>query len=182
MLVPGMGAATDVARENRHRPWDRRAREDPPNSREPDAPPPVVEEGVTYDVASYANRFKSQIWRLNAYAEEPAPPDRDGDNRLFDFFGHLNLLLLAVREGDIARARAAADALEMEVLAERIVEPPPGPPAAPRWAGNFGALSNPADPYDEFVAAEDTVLADLPAGDVAYDTLTQYRADDAPVV
>lgn len=182
MLVPGLGAAMDVAREKRHRAPDRRAREEPPSSREPEAAPPVVEESATYDAAYFANRFKSQMWRLSAYAQEPPPPDRDGDSKLFEFFAHLNLLLLAVRQGDIASARAAADALEMEVLAERGLAPSAGGPAAAPWAGNFGRLTSAADSYDEFAETPDPAVVDAPVGGVAYDTLTHYLADDAPPV
>ncbi|MDE3174964.1 MAG: hypothetical protein KGM15_02515 [Pseudomonadota bacterium] len=176
MFVPGLGAVTDVTRDKRHRAGDRRAPDDPPHAREPDAAPPPHEEGAAFDV-DFANRFKSQIWRLGAGAEEPPP-----DPGLFDFFGHLNVLLLAVRDGDIERARAAADALEMEVLVERCAGQPASEPAAPLWTGNFGRLSNAADLYHDSAAAPDSPPADAPAGGAVYDTLTHYLADDALTV
>ena len=170
MLVPGLGAATDVARDKRHRAADRRAGEDWPSPREPEAAPAVDAE--PYDAAYYASRFKSEVWTLGASAEPQKPlpaPDHESDARLFDFFGHLSVLLVAVRAGDIERARAAADALEMEVLVERSAGRDLSGPAALPWVADLGRMLRPAA----------AAAAEAPIGGAAYDTLAHYLADDA---
>ncbi len=86
------------------------------------------------DVAYYAGRFRADLSQLGGPAEpreERADvSDSQGDPALFDFFGNLSVLLLAVRAGDLPRAQAAANALEMEVLVERSAGRA-GEPAAP---------------------------------------------------
>ena len=56
-------------------------------------------------------------FRRSRGRRRPARPP--GDSALIDFFGNLSVLLVAVRAGDIGRARAAADALELDALVER---------------------------------------------------------------
>jgi hypothetical protein len=168
----------------------------------PDPPPPPSEspaDAHPLDVAFFAGRFRADLSRLgsdNGEAETSAAHD---DPALFDFFGNLNILLLAVRSGDLPRAQAAADALEMEVLVERSAgrrgeaspphmlddlgrllgaAPTPDdgaaakPPAAEFAPPTAPAAAPPPDPYAEH---------DADAGGAAYDTLSHYFDDEARV-
>ena len=121
MAMSGLTATIDHAAEARYR--ERRAgdRSPRPELQLPPSPPPANDSGDGFDAAYYGRRFKTDLSRLRVFdgAEEPPPaPDPAGDSALIDFFGHLSLLLVAVRAGDIGRARAAADALALDALVE----------------------------------------------------------------
>jgi hypothetical protein len=127
-----LSVAEESALEMRHRAADRRAQPDrshgPAFAAAGLSPAPNAAEGSgdAYDAAFYASRFKANLSQLNVPAEgrETSSPDpsaqaEESDQSLFNFFGNLSVLLVAVRAGDLTRARAAADVLEMEVLVER---------------------------------------------------------------
>jgi hypothetical protein len=108
MPLSGVKATTDYPPDARYRerraPFDRPTKlEDPPAS-----PAPGAKTGEDYDAAFYARRFKTDLSQLKAFdgAEEStaSPPDPEGDSALMEFFGHLSVLLVAVRSGDISRA------------------------------------------------------------------------------
>ena len=186
MVLAEVSATGDATRVGYNFP-DRRPSHEPPQPLEPPTPPaaePAEQHSV--DVAFHANRFRADLSQLGAPAEpyehEPGASDAQGDPALFDFFGNLNVLLLAVRAGDLARARAAASALEMEVLVERSAGRA-GEPVSGRRLEDFGRLFGPhpkreattlgpvltaapapPDPYgelgaDEGAAAEDAAAA-----------------------
>lgn len=106
-----------------YRPPDRRAVLDFVAPVEPAPPPPEpAPEFSPLDVALFASRFKADLTRLRPPSEPVSDSDAseaESDAHLFDFFGNLSVLLLAVRAGDLTRAQSAADALEMDVLVER---------------------------------------------------------------
>jgi hypothetical protein len=197
MPLSGLIATTEHVSEARYR--ERRAPPDRPNK--PQALPAIApfaadeaEDG--YDADYYGRRFKTDLSQLKVFdgtEEAPPPPDAGEDSALFDFFGHLSVLLVAVRAGDIARAQSAADALELDALVDRNIARRSGGSAA--MLGDLVALLGAAQSRDETaarVAAKD--LADdlqsvvaLPAyalrdphavaaedAGAAYDTLTQY--------
>ena len=187
-------ATTEFAPGGRYRARDRRAPPDRSAKTEGQESPAAEE---SFDPAYYAGRFKTDLTQLQAFegAREPANPrESENDQQLFDFFGNLSVLLLAVRAGDINRAQAAADALEMEVLVERSASRRPG--AATPMLDDLGALLSAAQSHDETAArlAAEGLAADFqniagPASDApapqfddggaAYDTLTQYLGDGA---
>lgn len=47
------------------------------------------------------------------------PPDLQGPRAEANFYAHLNRLVAAIRDGDLARARALVETLETEMLVER---------------------------------------------------------------
>jgi len=177
----GLVAATEFAPGGRYREPPRRAPQERPAKRSPQEPPQAPEE--PFDPDYYAGRFKADLTQLQSFegARDAAiPANAEGDQRLFDFFGNLNVLLLAVRAGDLSRAQAAADALEMEVLVERSAGRRPG--SAAHVFEGLGAASprvetegNTSDPPAAAYAPE----ASLDDGGVAYETLTQYLEGDA---
>jgi hypothetical protein len=190
MSWSGLIAATELAPGARYRGPPRRAPQERPVKTEAQEPPPAPVE--TFDPDYYAGRFKTDLSQLQAFEgarEAPSPANAESDQQLFDFFGNLSVLLLAVRAGDLSRAQAAADALEMEVLVERSAGRRPGPAAA--MLDDLGALFSAVQSRDENAAraaahglAADFQSAANPApepqtaqpedGGAAYDTLTQY--------
>jgi hypothetical protein len=203
MAMSGLTATIDHAAEARYR--ERRAAADRPQRPElqlPPSPTPANDSGDGFDAAYFGRRFKSDLWRLKAFdgAEETAPAaDPAGDSALIDFFGHLSLLLVAVRAGDLGRAQAAADALALDALVEL---------SAGMGAGGLAALlgelvSHLAAPIsrddDAGLAAAHALADDLHAvasgapgpdpyadeiddGQAAYDTLAHFREDDPGAV
>jgi hypothetical protein len=176
MAVSELSATAEVTRGGYRAP-DRRAREDNPAPPPlPVAPPPASEslpDTFPADVAFYAGRFRADLSQLGL----PAEPEQQrsdgseshGDPALFDFFGNLSVLLLAVRSGDLPRAQAAADALEMEVLVERSAAPH-GESASGRVLGGLGRLIGAAQSRHETAAraaAKDLAAKDLAAKDLA---------------
>ena len=166
--------------------------------------------GSPHDAAYYASRFKANLSDLEILAEEhdhvssPQTWDVAGDGELYDFFGNLSVLLVSVRAGDLERARAAADALQMELMVERSAGGHSAEPRRPNMLGDLGRLLSAARSGDEGAAraaakelardvkialdpphppAEETVAAALPpaaaiadpeAAGAAYDTLMSY--------
>ena len=195
MSWSGLIAATDFAPGGRYRGHPRRAPQEPPVKTEGPEPPSAPVE--PFDPDYYAGRFKTDLTQLQAFEgarEAATPANAESDQQLFDFFGNLSVLLLAVRAGDLSRAQAAADALEMEVLVERSAGRRPGPAA--HVFDDLGALFSAAQSRDENAArvaaqglAADFQSAASPApdprppqpedGGAAYDTLTQYLDGDA---
>ena len=123
MAMPGLTATIDHAAEARYR--ERRAaadRQHRPELRLPPSPPPADDSGDGFDAAYYGRRFKSRPLAVSRRSTGPRrrrrAPDPAEDSALIDFFGHLSLLLVAVRAGDIGRAQAAADALALDALVE----------------------------------------------------------------
>jgi hypothetical protein len=173
----GLIAATEFAPGGRYRPQGRRAPQDPPVNTEGQGASPAPDEPL--DLAYHAGRFKTDLTRLQAFEGAPdmaAPATAEGDQQLFDFFGNLSMLLLAVRAGDIIRAQAAADALEMEVLVERSAGRRPG--VAANRLDDLSALFGAAQSRDQDAARAASLAADpaapLDDGGAAYETLTQY--------
>ena len=176
MSWSGLIAATEFAPGGRYRGPARRAPQERPAKAEGQEPAPAP--GEPFDLAYYAGRFRTDLTQLQAFegAREPATPaNAESDQQLFDFFGNLSVLLLAVRAGDLSRAQAAADALEMEVLVERSAGRRPGAPT-PRL-DDLGALFSAAQSPEESAVAEPAPQAE--DGGAAYDTLTQYLDGEA---
>ncbi len=146
MPLSGLSATSEYAAEARYRAPGRRAPQDRPAKAEAQAPSAAPD--GSFDPDYYASRFKTDLSQLQAFDGAREPPDPAGaedDQKLFDFFGNLSVLLLAVRAGDIARAQAAADALEMEALVERSAGRRRGPaePALEDLGALFGASQSP---------------------------------------
>ncbi len=203
MPLSGLTATTEYASEPRYR--DRRAPQDrlgKPEAPLPLSPSAAYDSGDGYDAAFYGRRFKTDLSQLQVFdgADAP-PPDAEGDSTLIDFFGHLSVLLVAVRAGDIGRAQSAADALELDALVERNVGRRSGGSAA--MLGDLVAMLGAAQSRDETaarVAARDlandfqTVVApaafvprdpyadEAEDGGAAYETLTQYLDGEAGAV
>jgi hypothetical protein len=180
----GLIATTEIAPEGRYRGPSRRAR--PTRPAEAESQDVATAPSQPLDPAYYAGRFKTDLSQLQAF---DGARDGPGEQQLFDFFGNLSVLLLAVRAGDINRAQAAADALEMEVLVERSASRRSG--AAAQMLDDLGALFTAAQSHDESAArvAAQELAADFPDaaspapdpkvpqpddGGAAYDTLRQY--------
>jgi hypothetical protein len=135
MALSSLSANTDFAYESRLPPRGRRTPQGLAGELEAKGVVKPVELGAgddargrPFDATYYASRFKADLSDLRGFADDHEGPlsadaPRAGytasDNALFDFFGNLNVLLVSVRSGDLERARAAADALEMEVMVER---------------------------------------------------------------
>jgi hypothetical protein len=125
MSLSGLSAKTDFKFDGRAYPRGRRAHFDAVNSK---GALPMTSEtsppGKPFDAAYYASRFKADLSQLKAFPknDEEFPMgnavDPEGDRVLYDFFGNLSVLLVSVRAGNLERARAAADALELEVMVE----------------------------------------------------------------
>jgi hypothetical protein len=125
MALSEVSATAEVTRGGYRSP-ERRAPKDQPAASEPPASSATGDsaaDAYPLEVAYYAGRFRADLSQLGLPAEPanspPEPSESQADPALFDFFGNLSVLLLAVRSGDLTRAQAAADALEMEVLVER---------------------------------------------------------------
>jgi hypothetical protein len=186
MPLSGVIATTEYPSEPRYR--DRRAPQDRPSKPEAPLPPgpPAHDSGDVYDAAYYSRRFKTDLSQLHVFdgAEEPSP-DADGDSAMIDFFGHLSLLLVAVRDGDIRRAQAAADALELDAMAERNVGRRPAGSAA--LLGDLVATLGAAGLRDDgaarlapaAVVERDPYADEGEDGGAAYETLTQYLDREA---
>jgi hypothetical protein len=175
MSWSGLIAATEFAPGGRYRANGRRAPKDPAVKTEGQEASPAP--GDPLDLAYYTGLFKTDLTRLQAFdgaREAATPANAESDQQLFDFFGNLSVLLLAVRAGDLSRAQAAADALEMEVLVERSAGRRPGVDA--NRLDDLGALFSAAPSRDENAAslAADPLTAPLDDGGAAYETLTQY--------
>jgi hypothetical protein len=192
MPLSGVKATTDYPPDARYR--ERRAPPDRPTKASPASLAPGAKAGEDYDAAFYARRFKTDLSQLKVFdgAEEsaPPPPDPEGDSALMEFFGHLSVLLVAVRSGDISRAQAAADALELDALVERNVARRPGGSVA--MLDDLVAMLSAAQSRDEGAArlaakglAGDFQNAVAPPsggayaeaaedGGAAYDTLASY--------
>jgi len=132
MSLSGLGAKTDYTYDGRDNSRGRRAALDTLDAAESNGPPTLVASEAPppakpFDAAFYASRFKADLSQLKAFSknDEYTPlgspgsaADAAGDGILYDFFGNLSVLLVSVRAGNLERARAAADALELEVLVE----------------------------------------------------------------
>jgi hypothetical protein len=128
MSLSSLSAKTDYTYDGQAYSRGRRAPLDNPDPSESKVAPPIVYENPPpaqpFDLAFYASRFKADLSQLKAFSknDEDFPPgnaaDADGDRVLYDFFGNLSVLLVSVRAGNLERARAAADALELEVMVE----------------------------------------------------------------
>jgi hypothetical protein len=185
MPLSGLSVTTEFSPEGRFRAPGRRAPQDRPAKAERQAPAPRPGHP-----AYHAGRFKTDLTQLQAFDGARDPASAESDQKLFDFFGNLSVLLLAVRAGDINRARAAADALEMEVLVERSAGHRPD--AQANMLDDLAALLDAAQSRDESAArvAPKELAADFQSavapqesfaetarpddGGAAYDTLTQY--------
>lgn len=200
MPLSGLTATMEYAPEARYR--ERRA---PPDRNKPEAQPPnppaASEAGDSYDSAYFGRRFKTDLSQLRVFegAEEPSSsPDAEGNSALFDFFGHLSVLLVAVRTGDISRAQAAADALELDALVEHNVGRRSSGSAA--MLADLVALLGAAQLRDEtaariaakeladdfqsavappIAAARDPYAEEAADGGAAYDTLTHFLDGEA---
>lgn len=172
MPLSGLSVATELALGSHYPAPHRRAPPDrsPPRPAEATASgSPVTAGDTAVDAALYAGRFKANLAELRlspeggVCADRHAPAD-EADQALFDFFGNLSVLLIAVRAGDLAQARAAADALEMEVLIERS-------------AGRRVLVGAPQSDGGSARAAPSSALPD--AGS-AYETLAALVDSEAP--
>lgn len=194
MPMSGLIATTEYQPESRYRARERRPGSDravPADTGAASTAPPAE---AGFDAAYYASRFKTDLSRLQAFdgAEEaPNPAGGEDEPALADFFGNLSTLLVAVRAGDILRAQAAADALELDALVEQNAPRRPGasaalvdelmallsaaqmreePPARPAMRERESAPPPAAfvrgDPYGEDEAPDD--------GGAAYDTLRRH--------
>jgi hypothetical protein len=174
MPLSGLSATSEFAADARYRAPGRRAQQDRPAKAE--AQTPSAAPDGSFDPDYYASRFKTDLSQFQAFDGSREPPDPAGaedDQKLFDFFGNLSLLLLAARAGDIARAQAAADALEFG--ASQSPDEMAARTAAGEFAGNFRSTNPPApNPYADTAEPED--------GGAAYDTLTQYLGGDRGAV
>jgi len=211
MALSEVSATAEVPRGG-YRSRDRRGAQDNPP---PSEPPPVNEtpaEVFPLEVAYHARRFRTDLSQLSIPsglgAGDPDASESQGDPALFDFFGNLSVLLLAVRAGDLTRAQAAADALEMDVLVERSAGRRAGEAASTHMLDDLSRLIGAAQSRDENAArAAALVLAteyrgaqgaaaserrepppdpyaksETDAGGAAYDTLAHYFDADARLV
>ena len=207
MPLSSLSAKTDFAFENRFSSRGRRTMQDRLGEAEPVDPVTSVADAPardSFDTAYYASRFKADLSELKVFAGEQervdAPSaDAEGDNSLFDFFGNLSVLLVSVRLGDLARARAAADALEMEVMVEHSAGAGRGEAGPPNMLDDLRHLLSAAQLGDERAAraaakdlardvrhalevpskpasVEPALAADITAS--AYDTLMGYIEGD----
>jgi len=157
MALTELSPAYVTPYDPRRRAPERRPPRDPsPRYDPPAAPPPS-------DAALLAPVFRPDLSQLAVSVESPPPgPPVDFDNTL-------GQLVLAVREGDLSRARAALDALETEMLVERS-------------AGNTqesGWLRAP----ERLACVTSRLSAVAPpthAADAAYETLAHYLNADGP--
>ena len=167
--------------------------------REPARAAPEDFEGVL-DAAKYASRFRANLAQLEVFASAPddAPASEPGaDDALFEFFGNLSVLLVSVRRGDIDRARAAADALAMELM----IEGGAGETGRPHLLQDLRHMVSAAQSGDEGAAraaakevARDvrdaleppyapppaTAAPSIDATAAAYDTLMAFSEGEAP--
>ena len=211
MALSEVSATAEVSRGG-YRSRDRRGAQE---NAAPSEPPPANEapaEEFPLEVAYHARRFRTDLFHLSIPAGlgdgEPGASESQGDPALFDFFGNLSVLLLAVRAGDLSRAQAAADALEMEVLVERSAGRRGGEPASAHMLDNLSALIGAAQSRDENAARaaalvlateyrgaqgapasepsgpppDPYAVAEADTGGAAYDTLAHYFDADARVV
>jgi hypothetical protein len=175
MAVSGLSPTAEVTRGGYRAP-DRRASQDNPAPLEPPAAAAPAGESPAdafpLDVAYYAARFRAGLSQLGlpaeADSEPPEPSESQGDPALFDFFGNLSVLLLAVRSGDLPRAQAAANALEMEVLVERSAGRH-AEAASTHRLDDIGRLLGAVQSRDEVAARA-----------VAKDLAAEFRAPPAP--
>jgi hypothetical protein len=207
MSLSGLSANTDFAYDARRPSRGRRSLLDTRDAAASKGAPLPVTTANPFDPDYYASRFKADISHLKAFetdddafppATPASPTDADGDRILLDFFGNLSVLLVSVRAGNLERARAAADALELEVMVESSAGAwsAPGQPA---MLDDLRQLLSAAQSGDEIAAraaAQDlardvkqsldkprTVIPDAPppVGPAsAYDALMAYIEDDAP--
>ena len=208
MALSEVSATAEVSRGG-YRSRDRRGAQE---NAAPSEPPPANEapaEEFPLEVAYHARRFRTDLFHLSIPAGlgdgEPGASESQGDPALVDFFGNLSVLLLAVRAGDLSRAQAAADALEMEVLVERSAG---RRGAEPALIDDLSRLIGAAQSRDERAAREAArALAldfsnapgsaaharsepppdpyagsETDSGGAAYDTLAHYFDADARVV
>jgi hypothetical protein len=153
-----------------------------------------------FDAAFYASRFKADLSQLKAFPKSGEdfhtadPADAEGDRVLYDFFGNLSVLLVSVRAGNLERARAAADALELEVMVESSAGGRAAP-GRPNMLDDLKHLLNAAQSGDETAAraaaqdlardvkqtleprgfpAPDPGAPDLDATGAAYEALVAY--------
>src|SRR5579863_9775922 len=197
MTLSELTATSEYASETRYRdpraPQDRLGRPEDTSSLDR---PAAEDFGDVSDAVFYGRRFKTDLSQLKAFDGAQAPsPDAEGDSALIDFFGHLSVLLVAVRAGDITRAQSAADALELDALVERNGGRRSGGSAA--MLGDLVALLGAAQSRNEGAArlaardlAGDFALAPAPRtprepyrgsaedGGAAYETLAHYLDDE----
>ncbi len=213
MSLSSLSANTDFAYDGRRKSRDRRASLDAHDGLASKSGPPPIATANPFDPDYYASRFKADITHLKAFDNDddvfpPEPPasgrGEDGDRILFDFFGNLSVLLVSVRAGNLERARAAADALELEVMVEGSAGAW-GPKGQPTMLDDLRHLLTAAQSGDEIAAraaAQDlardvkqsldkprslrepdpVVVPDATTADVtpaAYDALMDYIGDDA---
>jgi hypothetical protein len=211
MALSEVSATAEVSRGGYRAPGRRGGQQHPPLPE----PPPAIEaaaEDFPHEVAYHARRFRTDLSQLSLPATpgagEPEASESQGDPALFDFFGNLSVLLLAVRAGDLTRAQGAADALEMEVLVERSAGRRGGEPASAHMLDNLSALIGAAQSRDENAARaaalvlateyrgaqgapasepsgpppDPYAVAEADTGGAAYDTLAHYFDADARVV
>jgi len=211
MALSELSATSEVSRGGYRSPGRRGGQESAPLSE----PPPAIEAAVEdfpHEVAYHALRFRTDLSQLHLPAglgdSEPEASEAQGDPALFDFFGNLSVLLLAVRAGDLTRAQSAADALEMEVLVEHSAGRRAGEGASSHMLDNLSRLIGAAQSRDGNAARAAALIlssqyrsgqsgavserrepppdpyaqAETDAGGAAYDTLTHYFDADARVV
>jgi hypothetical protein len=185
MSLSSLSANTDFAYGGRGQQRGRRASLDAVDSK--GATPRIASENPSvnrFDSDFYASRFKTDLSHLKAFdSEDDAfPPadragatDAEGDRVLYDFFGNLSVLLVSVRAGNLERARAAADALELEIMVESSARPP----GRPNMLVDLKHLLSAAQSGDETAAR--AAAQDL-ARDVkqTLDTPRGFPAQDAP--
>jgi hypothetical protein len=196
MPLPSLSAKTDFAYPSPFHSRGRRPSHDNLGASEAtDAVKPVEPTAEaasfpnSFDTAYYASRFKADLFELRLVAEEqdnfdrPSPThtgDAESDKNLFDFFGNLSVLLVSVRAGDLEKARAAADALEMELMVERSAAPRPDEAGQPNRLDDLMNLWSAAKSGDEravYAAAEDLARDMRGARDAAYES---QQAEEAP--
>jgi hypothetical protein len=207
MSLSGLSANTDFAYDAKRPSRGRRAPLDTRDGAASRGAPSPVASGNPFDPDYYASRFKADISHLKAFdndddAFSPEAPtsaaDGDGERILIDFFGNLSVLLVSVRAGNLERARAAADALELEVMVESSAGAwaAPGKPTMLEDLRHLLSAAQSGDEIAARAAAQDlardvkqsldmprAVTPDLPPPDApasAYDALMAYIEDDSP--
>jgi hypothetical protein len=198
MPLSSLTATTEYAPEPRYRQRERRSAQDRAARSEPAAAAPAPAQGA-FDATFYASRFKTDLTQLRAFegaegAERPTACEVEPG--LAEFFGNLSTLLVAVRAGDILRAQAAADALELDALVERnavrrpgdcapLLDDLVGQLAASQASGQTAArvaareLAGEFDPGLSPIALPDAYAEAEPPDDggAVYDTLRHYLGD-----
>ena len=162
MSVSELGSALVTPFDPRRRAPDRRTSRAPPPRPEPEpaaAPPPPARA-----TPFLAPVFRPDLSQLTIVQEPPLPASPVSQPPDPEIYALLDRLVLAIREGDLARARAVVETLETEMLVERSARrgfPSPAP----------GESVRPASPRAPALSR---------AIDAVYETLAHYLGADGP--